>query len=381
MKKILIIHTEYQEKGGEDIAVSNEIKFLKKYFKTEELIFSNKIDNYFSQTFNFLRNKNNKSTKSIKNKIDEFNPDIVYIHNSWFKISLGVFDLLQKKKIKPILKLHNFRYDCTKSQFISKHVKNNETCLACGLHNDNKFFNKYFENSYLKSFFVNYYGKKYFKIVSNYNLNLVVLTNFHKKYLKEVNLIEKEITVIPNIIELPKLEDNNMNKNYFVYAGRISKEKGVKELIEAFNKSNLEEIKLKIIGNGPDKNKLLKYNENPNVEFMDFLPNEKILELIKNSIAVVTATKLYEGQPTLLCEASSMGVPSIFPRTGGITEFFPDDYELSYEQFNYDDLKEKMINITKSSTIEKIGNDNKIYLEKLLNRNEIIEKIENLVHE
>ena len=76
-----------------------------------------------------------------------------------------------------------------------------------------------------------------------------------------------------------------------------------------------------------------------------------------------------------------MGVPSIFPRTGGISEFFPDDYELSYEQFNYDDLKEKMINITKKSTRKKIGNDNKIYLERLLNRNEIVKKIENLVYE
>ena len=26
--KILIIHTKYQEKGGEDVAVENEIKFL-----------------------------------------------------------------------------------------------------------------------------------------------------------------------------------------------------------------------------------------------------------------------------------------------------------------------------------------------------------------
>ena len=32
MKKLLVIHTEYQEKGGEDIAVRNEIDFLSKYF-------------------------------------------------------------------------------------------------------------------------------------------------------------------------------------------------------------------------------------------------------------------------------------------------------------------------------------------------------------
>ena len=156
--------------------------------------------------------------------------------------------------------------------------------------------------------------------------------------------------------------------------------KKVKELIEAFNKLNLKET-VKIIGNGPDKNKLIKYNQNPNVEFIDFLLNEKILELIKNSIAVVTATKLYEGQPTLLREASAMGIPSIFPRTGGINEFFPENYQLTYEQFNYDDLKEKMINVVDLSIRKKIGNDNKIFLEKLLNRNEIIKKIENLVHE
>ena len=380
MKKLLVIHTEYQEKGGEDIAVRNEIDFLSKYFETDELIFSNVIDNYLLQTVNFFRNKNSKSLKIIDKKIEKFKPDIVYIHNTWFKVSLGIFDLLEKKKKKPILKIHNFRYDCTKSQFISKHVSNGETCNACGLENNNRFFNKYFENSYIKSFFVNHYGKKYFEILKSYNLEIVVLTKFHEKYFKEINLVKNNITVIPNIIELTTV-DKNQNNNYFIYAGRISKEKGVKELIEAFNKLNLKETKLKIIGNGPDKNKLIKYNQNPNVEFIDFLPNEKILELIKNSIAVVTATKLYEGQPTLLCEASAMGIPSIFPRTGGINEFFPENYQLSYEQFNYDDLKEKMINVVDLSIRKKIGNDNKIFLEKLLNRNEIIEKIENLVHE
>ena len=30
MKKILVIHTNYQNTGGEDIAVKNEVSFLKK---------------------------------------------------------------------------------------------------------------------------------------------------------------------------------------------------------------------------------------------------------------------------------------------------------------------------------------------------------------
>ena len=140
MKKLLVIHTEYQEKGGEDIAVRNEINFLSKYFETEELIFSNVVENYFSQTLNFFRNKNPKSIKIIENKIEKFKPDIVYIHNTWFKVSLGLFDLLEKKKIKPILKIHNFRYDCTKSQLISKQITKIDTINIDTFSKNNNFF-------------------------------------------------------------------------------------------------------------------------------------------------------------------------------------------------------------------------------------------------
>ena len=107
-----------------------------------------------------------------------------------------------------------------------------------------------------------------------------------------------------------------------MYAGRISEEKGVEQLIKAFNNSKLENIKLIIIGNGPKyKEYSLKYNSE-NVVFKNQMNNEETLNLIAGSKCVVTATKLYEGQPTLLCEASLLGIPSIFPTTGGVEEFF-----------------------------------------------------------
>ena len=51
---------------------------------------------------------------------------------------------------------------------------------------------------------------------------------------------------------------------------------------------------------------------------------------------------MYEGQPRLLCEASINGIPSLFPDFGGMGEFFPKDYILKFEQFNYEDLSNKM---------------------------------------
>ena len=40
MKKILIVHNKYQNIGGEDIAVENEIEILQKYYKVEVLYFT-----------------------------------------------------------------------------------------------------------------------------------------------------------------------------------------------------------------------------------------------------------------------------------------------------------------------------------------------------
>ena len=124
MEKILIVHTNYQNIGGEDIAVKNEISFLEKYFQVETLLYSNVVKNYFLQAVFFLFNKNIKSMKILEQKISEFKPDIVYVHNTWFKASLGIFKILSKKKIKTIIKLHNFRYFCTKSFLSKRHLEN-----------------------------------------------------------------------------------------------------------------------------------------------------------------------------------------------------------------------------------------------------------------
>ena len=51
MSKILVIHNQYQNLGGEDISVQNEIKFLEKNFEVKKIIFKNDTKLNFSQIF------------------------------------------------------------------------------------------------------------------------------------------------------------------------------------------------------------------------------------------------------------------------------------------------------------------------------------------
>ena len=244
MKKLLVIHNKYQQIGGEDIAVENEIKFLKKNYKVEYLYFENKITNYFFDFFTFITNKNTKSTYILEKKIKEFKPDAIYIHNTWFKASLGIFKVADRHKLDVILKLHNFRYFCTRSIYISDHLKGKEFCEACGFRKKRfVIFNNYFKESLIKSLLILIYGRKYFNILKNSDLKILVLTEFHKKFLLKLDISKSKIFVHPNPINIEINKNEDSQEDYIIYAGRVSEEKGVEELIKSFVSSNINEIK------------------------------------------------------------------------------------------------------------------------------------------
>ena len=384
MKKILIIHNKYRNIGGEDTSVANEVNFLKDFYEIEILYFENNITNFISQFFYFVKGSNNKSKKIISKKIDEFKPDLVYVHNTWFKASVSIFDELKNRKIQTIVKLHNFRYYCSRNFLQINHIRNKESCAACGMKfKKTKIFNKYFEESLIKSFFLTIYSKKLIKKLNYENVKVVVLTDFHKQFIQSLNIIKNEINIVPNFLqtfEKPRKQNSELEENYIIYAGRISEEKGVKELITSFNDAKLSNVKLKVVGTGPLLNSLKESNTNKDVEFLGAMNNEKVLNLIKNSRAVVTATKLYEGQPTLLCEASSFGIPSVFPETGGISEFFPDNYSYKFNQFDYKDLERKLTEILHSNSYTSEGNSNKEFIMKMLSEEIIINNFREILN-
>ena len=85
MKKILVIHNRYQITGGEDIAVTNEVALLKKYYEVRTVYFDNTLKNFLLQVLSFLTNSNSQSYHRIENELIEFEPDFAYVHNTWFK--------------------------------------------------------------------------------------------------------------------------------------------------------------------------------------------------------------------------------------------------------------------------------------------------------
>ena len=369
MKKILIINTKYKELGGEDSNILDEIDLLSKHYIVEYLEFDNSKKLSVFDLLSFLNNSNFISNKTVSRKIDEFKPDVAYIHNTWFKANLGIFKILKKKKVPVFVKIHNFRYWCANTYLLKNHLKGNKFCPACSLKNSNRLINNYFPDSFSKSLILIKFIRKYLSILKKNDIKILTITDFHKKFLTNLNIPQNKILKYNNPIKINQqiAKNYNSSSNYVVYAGRITESKGVEELLFTWQKfSNAHGLILKIVGEGDLKETFKNRFNQDSIEFVGYLNNLEVKKLISKSRAVITATKMYEGQPRLLCEASSLGIPSIFPNFGGMDEFFPPNYELSFEQYNYEDLNEKLLLLEKKDLLEKCSKENFKYVSSYL---------------
>ena len=380
MKKILVVHNFYRNKGGEDTNILEELEFLKEDFEVYFYSEDNLNSLNFFDILSFLTISNYRSNKKFVKLLNKVQPDLVYIHNTWFKVNLGIFKVLKKRKIRTALKIHNFRYECSIHMFASKHLKNETVCYQCGFKlKPFQLFNKYFKESYLKSFFLYLYSKKYFKIMKDFPISIIALNQFHKNKLIDFGINQNKIEMIFNPINFQNYNSTKLKENIVVYAGRISEEKGVDEILKSWQKSELKNFELIVIGDGEDREILERQYKSKDIMFLGHLEIEEVLKIISKAKAVVVATKLYEGQPRVLCEASSLGTLSIYPSFGGMDEFFPKDYEYSFEQFNYEDLVNKFNQLEDTEKF-KLNQENVLKnIHKKLNKDDLKKRFLNLM--
>jgi glycosyltransferase involved in cell wall biosynthesis len=108
--------------------------------------------------------------------------------------------------------------------------------------------------------------------------------------------------------------------DYFLFLGRLSPEKGVSTLIDAWGDA---EAKLVIVGDGPERS-ALQQKAPSLVEFRPTVGPQDVADLLLRSRALMVPSLSHEGAGRVILEAYASGVPVIASRVGGIPEFVED---------------------------------------------------------
>jgi glycosyltransferase involved in cell wall biosynthesis len=120
----------------------------------------------------------------------------------------------------------------------------------------------------------------------------------------------REVEVIPNGVELPEEVGEPDEPPHALFAGRLSEEKGVLELVES-----ARGLPLVVAGDGPLRDQV--------PEALGFVPHNEVLRLIERA-AVVVAPSRREGFGVTVAEAMAHGRPVVASAVGGLLDLVAD---------------------------------------------------------
>ncbi len=326
--KILMIHNRYRQPGGEDKAFDLEKDLLKqKEHEVETIVFSNEtVSTSGWERIAGMRRAiyNPDSKKTAVEVIRRFQPEIVHVHNLFFAASPSILDAAKENGIPVVMTLHNYRLICCNALLLRNgqpcEVCRNKTLPADGI----KY--KCFRDSRAASAMVTLVTgiHKIRKTWSEGIARYIVLTDFAKTRFSgsSLNLPADRFVVKPNFV--PDTGEGEATRdNFFLFAGRLSKEKGVDPLMAVF--SRRPDLLLEVAGDGPERQRLEEtYGHCVNIRFLGPVSQPRLMEKMRTCRALVFPSLWYEGLPFVILEAFCAGTPVIASDLGSMTEMIAD---------------------------------------------------------
>ena len=165
------------------------------------------------------------------------------------------------------------------------------------------------------------------------DVNIAVSGTTKRRLVSLLGADPKKTHVIPNGVDMKKFRDTSVEKKYgrILYIGRLESHKRVDTLIRAYRrlKRGYADIELIIVGTGSQKPhlKALSRELNLEVEFLEPLPYERLVELMKSAWVLVLPS-VREGQGIVLLEAMAAGTPPVAVNApgSGVVDAVTDGY-------------------------------------------------------
>lgn len=286
-----------------------------------------------------------EARKKIRKILEDFVPDVVHLNNFNFQLTPSIiyeirnFDKKRGKKTKLVYTAHDYQWVCPNHMF--RIPESGELCMRCaegGFGNCIKY--RCIHNSKIRSVLGSIEGALYHALKTYRKVDKIICpSEFMNKALSCRPSLRNKTVTLYNFIDGAEDRQGVEKKEYILYFGRYSEEKGVETLLEVCRR--LPDIPFIFAGSGPLKKKV---GTCPNIKDKGFLSGKELKKLIQEASFVVFPSEWYENCPFSVMEAQMYHTPVVASDLGGTAELVRHGVtgEL-FEGGNKDDLMEKIL--------------------------------------
>lgn len=361
--KILMVNKFLHPNGGSETYIFKLGTYLTEqghevqYFGMEHegRIVGNAVDSYTSDMDFHTGNRLSKvfypiktiysteARRKLRRVLEDFCPDVVHLNNFNYQLTPSVIiEIVEWRKktgktCRIVYTAHDGQLVCPNHLF--KNPVTKELCEKCS---DGKFLHctkgRCIHGSLAKSLVGSaeacYWRSR--KIYRHIDV-IICCSAFMKSKLDHDPILAERTLVLHNFVDRIEWKET-VKKDYVLYFGRFSEEKGIATLIRVCRR--LPEIPFVFAGSGPLE---MQISDVPNITNAGFRTGAELERLIREARFSVCPSEWYENCPFSVMESQMFGTPVLGADIGGIPELIQDSRtgEL-FRSSDEEDLKEKI---------------------------------------
>ncbi|HOC42267.1 MAG TPA: glycosyltransferase family 4 protein [Thermoanaerobaculales bacterium] len=323
--RILLVHDRYQNRGGEDLVFEAE-KGLLERARHEVLVYerhNDEISDYSTwRRADLLRRAvwATDSAGSIRKILVQSRPQVVHFYNTFPLISPAAYYACEAEGVPVVQTLSNYRLICPGAHLL-RDGRVCELCVGRTIAWDALRYGCYRESRAQTAVVTGMLS--FHSLVGTWKKcvhTFIALTEFSRQKFIDGGLPKDRIAVKPNFL-YPDPGPRADDAGYALFLGRLSEEKGIATLLQAWE--TLPDIPLKVVGDGPLASMVNDAHgraAGAGIEVVGWRSRPEVIGLLSHASFLVLPSLCYEAFPLTLVEAFACGVPVIGSRLGGIQE-------------------------------------------------------------
>lgn len=330
LPSILLVHNRYRQAGGEDVVFESESSLLEGRGHRVERF---SVDNSSIPASRGPIQQaalaagtvwSRQSARDVQHRIRAFRPAVLHVHNTFPLLSPSIYEAAADEGVPVVQTLHNYRLVCPEATLF-REGRPCEDCVgrrvpwpgvlhAC-------YHGSRLQSAVVASMLAFHNARATWDSISIF----IALSEFGRRVFIRGGLPAERVVVKRNFVDPDPGGPGGPGgrrgrRDGFVFAGRLSEEKGVETLIRAWQ-SLPADVRLTVIGDGPlgDVVRTAAAGQ-ANIEMLGSQDRGVVLAAMAAAQAVIVPSIWYEAAPLTLIEAFGCGVPVIGSRLGSLEE-------------------------------------------------------------